>query len=75
MVICVDISEDGVAVFLVAHHDAALPAAVLALSDVTFAVGPFLCHSERFLCSNTTYHTYSWIAICCAIVKLYLRKN
>ena len=41
----------------------ALPPAILPLADIAFSVGPFLCHIERLLCSNTTYHTYSWIAI------------
>ena len=36
---------------------------IFALSDVTLAVGPFLCHDDRLLCSNTTYHTFLWIAI------------
>ena len=39
-----DIPKDGLAVLLVAHHDAALPAAVLPLSDHAVAGWPSLCH-------------------------------
>ena len=39
-----------------------LPPAVLPLADISFPVGSFLCHGDRLLCSNTTYHTFSWIA-------------
>ncbi|WP_347060857.1 hypothetical protein, partial [Flavonifractor plautii] len=30
--------------------------------DIPFAVGPFLCHGDRLLCSNTTYHRRGKIA-------------
>ena len=40
----VELAEDGLAVLLVAHHDAAFPAAVLPLSDHTVAGWPSLCH-------------------------------
>ena len=39
-----DIPEDGLAVLLVAHHDAALPPAVLPLSDHAVAGRPAFCH-------------------------------
>ena len=38
------IPEDGLAVFLVAHHDAALPAAVLPLAHHTVPGWSSLCH-------------------------------
>ena len=40
----VDVVEDGVAVFLVAHHDAALPATVVPLAHHTVAGRSALCH-------------------------------
>ena len=48
---------------IIAGGIAPLPAAVLALEVIPFPVGPFLCHGNRPLCSNTTYHTFPWIAI------------
>ena len=42
--ICVDIAEDGVTVFLVAHHDAALPPAVLPFTNHAVAGWSSLCH-------------------------------
>ena len=42
--LCQDIPEDGLAVLFVAHHDAALPAAVLPLSDHAVAGRPAFCH-------------------------------
>ena len=40
----VDIAEDGVAVFLVAHHDAALPAPVLSFPDHAVSGWSAFCH-------------------------------
>ena len=44
-----DIPEDGLAVLFVAHHDAALPAAVLPLSDHAVAGRPAFCHRLSLL--------------------------
>ena len=42
--LCQDISEDGLAVLLAAHHDAALPPAILPFSDHAVAGRPAFCH-------------------------------
>ena len=42
--LCQDIPKDGLAVLFVAHHDAALPAAVLPFSDHAVAGRPAFCH-------------------------------
>ena len=44
-----DIPEDGFAVFLVAHHDAALPAAVLPFPNHAVAGRPAFCHRLSLL--------------------------
>ena len=58
LVVGVNVSEDGVAVFLVAHHDAALPAAILPLAHHAVAGRPALCH---------VFHLQSLSLICGAI--------
>ena len=50
------ISDDSLSgLGVIASGLAPLPPAVLPLADIPFAAGPFLCHDDRLLCSNTTY--------------------
>ena len=42
--VCVVVMKDGVAVFLVTHHDAAFPAAIIALAHHAVTGRPALCH-------------------------------
>ena len=53
----VDVAEDGVAVFLVAHHDTALPASVVTLAYHAVTRWSALRHELSPPCSHTPYHT------------------
>ena len=37
---------------------ASFPAAIFPLSDISFSVGPLLCHLDRLLCNDPTYHNF-----------------
>ena len=52
-----DVFVDGFArLRIVPGGVAPLPPAILPFSDVALTVGPFLSHSIRLLCNDTTYH-------------------
>ena len=57
-----EVTEDRVSVALVAHYDAALPAAVLSFSDHAVSGRSSLCHDLHLLISNTQYRNSSAIS-------------